>query len=157
MRLLLSRSRRHKKQYNINLYVLSIIGLCFGISVSSWRYNTFYANGASTTRRSSNKPSIMQCSSSSSAETDRTDADYYSERSSDSAKFSLSGSICGQNREYLLDNLNCRDDCEIQFCGENPKRCGLMSYLILEMVSHSLLTHIRSNIPSGSFKMDNSS
>ena len=121
MRLLLSRSRHHRKQCNVNLYVLSIIGLCFGISVSSWRYNTFYANGASTTRRSSNKQSAMQCSSSSSAENGQSDPDYYMERSSDSAKFSLSGSICGQNREYLLENLNCRDDCEIQFCGEKLK------------------------------------
>ena len=105
----------YRKRCNANILILSVIGLCCGIS-ASWKYSTFYANGAATSRRSSNQLNTLYCSNSP-ADIDQKDTDEFGDKSLHSAKFTLSGSICGQNREYLLDNLTCGDDCEIQFCG----------------------------------------
>ena len=118
MKLSLPWRMHHRKRCSTNLIILFIIGLCFGLSVSSWRYNTFYANGALSNRRSSNQQTALLCTSNPPAECNQIGRNDASDRNSDSAKFTLSGSICGQSREYLLENLHCGDDCEIQFCGE---------------------------------------
>lgn len=119
MKLSLPWRMHHRKRCSTNLIILFIIGLCFGLSVSSWRYNTFYANGALSNRRSSNQQTALLCTPNPSAECNQIGRNDGSDRNSDSAKFTLSGSICGQSREYLLENLHCGDDCEIQFCGEH--------------------------------------
>jgi hypothetical protein len=131
----------HRKRCSANLIVLFIIGLCFGLSVSSWRYNSIYANGALSNRRSSNQQTALLGSSNPSADSNQIGRKDASDRNSDSAKFTLSGSICGQSREYLLENLHCGDDCEIQFCGEQAiDELNTDLQLLLERTDELLFT-----------------
>lgn len=105
----------HNGPYSVNISLLSVLGLCLGIHVSSWNLQNFYAHGAVTTRRASNQ--ALRSTSSLNEDQLGRDSDSSSSKKGESAKFSISGSICGQKHEYLLDNLNCSTGNEIKFCG----------------------------------------
>ena len=103
-----------RRPYSSTIFLVSVLGLCLGINVSSWTHQNFYVHGAITAKRASN---TLLCSTTDINQSDKDDGN--SLKKSDSAKFTLTGSICGQKHEYLLENLSCRDDNEIQFCGKS--------------------------------------
>ena len=103
----------HRKPFNSTIFLISILSLCIEMNVTSWTHQNIYAHGAVLSRRSS---SPLRCSSTDINQSDKDDGN--SLKRSDSAKFTLTGSICGQKHEYLLENLSCRNDSEIQFCGK---------------------------------------
>ena len=158
------------------MFILSVFGLCLGINVSSWSFQNFYAHGAVTARRASYQ--ALQSSTSLHEDQSSGDGDSRNQKE-EHGKFALSGSICGQKHEYLLDNINCSAGNEIKFCGTSyslldysPKYTKHRSRMpSIDLLSWSLYDHhhnltllnfsatllFRSNIASSCSKMDNSS
>ena len=103
------------------VFILSVFGLCLGINVTCWSFQNFYAHGAVTTRRA--RYQALQSSSSLYEDQLSGDGDSCGSQKGEFAKFTLSGSICGQKQEYLLDNINCSAGNDIKFCGTSSSLC----------------------------------
>ena len=97
------------RRFRFNLFFLTV--LSFSLGITSYKGGSFHSPRFAATVGFQNKKfyetCLLGCSSSDDCSSDG------------GAAFQLSGSICGQNREYTLDNLD-DNECgnEIKFCGE---------------------------------------
>lgn len=115
-----SASKSSKKDYRFTIIILTILSLSSSTRVSCFRDSHFRSRKIAVTKGYQNhhKRLYQSCL------LDNNSYNGCGNLGDDcanigGAEFVLSGSICGQNREYTLDNLD-DNDCgnEIKFCGE---------------------------------------
>jgi hypothetical protein len=122
-------SRWNRKCCEFNLFIITILILNLSLPTSSFKGSYFHKERVAVR-------STIQRSSA---------ALYDSNKSHDGdnggASFTLSGTICGNEREYELDNLNCdpnRSGNEIQFCGELIIMMTMISMICLDWIMFTL-------------------